>query len=243
MAQQTARKPRGNLPAELTSFVGRRRELAAIRSTLSDARLLTLTGAGPMCGEPTLPPRRTSSVLLPWVRLMPSSRNPSSTRTSSSIWRSPSFSRSGRGRIDRASASSRLSATDGQRCRISSAVLRDRTAGTTEEMPAAAIFALIGSAPRTAWLPETVMRDADGFVLTGTALASEMKTSSDSPFGTSLAGVFAVGDVRADSIKRVASAVGEGSAAIRFVHEYLAACDLWCRRECAPGLPRNPQAR
>ena len=102
-------------------------------------------------------------------------------------------------------------------------MLRDRTAGTTEEMPAAAIFALIGSAPRTAWLPETVMRDADGFVLTGTALASEMKTSGDSPFGTNLAGVFAVGDVRADSIKRVASAVGEGSAAIRFVHEYLAA--------------------
>ena len=46
MAQQAANKPRGNLPAELTSFVGRRRELAAIRSTLSDARLLTLTGAG-----------------------------------------------------------------------------------------------------------------------------------------------------------------------------------------------------
>jgi len=46
MAQLAARKPRGNLPAELTSFVGRRRELAAIRSTLSDARLLTLTGAG-----------------------------------------------------------------------------------------------------------------------------------------------------------------------------------------------------
>src|SRR5205823_9170665 len=46
MAEQVARTPRGNLPAELTSFVGRRRELAAIRSTLSDARLLTLTGAG-----------------------------------------------------------------------------------------------------------------------------------------------------------------------------------------------------
>lgn len=107
--------------------------------------------------------------------------------------------------------------------RLRSVVLRDRTVGTTEEMPAAAIFALIGSAPRTAWLPETVMRDPHGFVLTGTALGSDARASSDSPFGTSLAGVFAVGDVRADSIKRVASAVGEGSAAIRFVHEYLAA--------------------
>ena len=67
------------------------------------------------------------------------------------------------------------------------------------------------------------MRDAHGFVLTGTALRSDTRTSNGSPFGTSVAGVFAVGDVRADSIKRVASAVGEGSAAIRFVHDYLAA--------------------
>jgi thioredoxin reductase (NADPH) len=106
--------------------------------------------------------------------------------------------------------------------RLRSAVLRDRTVGTAEEVPAAAIFALIGSAPRTAWLPETVMRDPHGFVVTGAALGPVTARSSNSPFGTSLAGVFAVGDVRADSIKRVASAVGEGSAAIRFVHEYLA---------------------
>ena len=112
--------------------------------------------------------------------------------------------------------------TDGEG-RLRAAVLRDRTVGTTEEMPAAAIFALIGSAPRTAWLPEKVMRDPHGFILTGTALGSDARTSSDSPFATSLAGVFAVGDVRADSIKRVASAVGEGSAAIRYVHGYLAA--------------------
>jgi thioredoxin reductase (NADPH) len=112
--------------------------------------------------------------------------------------------------------------TDGEG-RLRAAVLRDRTVGTAEEMPAAAIFALIGSAPRTAWLPETVMRDPHGFVLTGTALGSDARASGASPFGTSLAGTFAVGDVRAHSIKRVASAVGEGSAAIRFVHEYLAA--------------------
>ncbi len=56
MAQLAARKPRGNLPAELTSFVGRRRELAAIRSTLADARLLTLTGAGEV-GKTRLDPR------------------------------------------------------------------------------------------------------------------------------------------------------------------------------------------
>src|SRR5207302_1304441 len=81
--------------------------------------------------------------------------------------------------------------------RLHSVVLRDRTVGTTEEKPAAAIFALIGSAPRTAWLPETVLRDAQGFVLTGTALQSDTTPSNDSPFGTSAARVFAVGDVRA----------------------------------------------
>src|SRR5207237_8872886 len=78
--------------------------------------------------------------------------------------------------------------------RLRAAVLRDRTVRTTEEMPAAAIFALIGSAPRTAWLPEKVMRDPHGFILTGTALGSDARTSGASPFGTSLAGTFAVGD-------------------------------------------------
>jgi thioredoxin reductase (NADPH) len=88
--------------------------------------------------------------------------------------------------------------------------LRDRATGSNEEVPAAAVFVLIGAVPRTAWLPEVLRRDERGFVPTGAGLQ------------TSLPGVFAVGDVRADSVKRVASCVGEGSAAIRFVHEYLA---------------------
>ena len=98
--------------------------------------------------------------------------------------------------------------------RLGSLVLRDRAAGSTEEVPAAAVFVLIGAVPRTAWLPDHVRRDGRGFVLTGSDLGA-------ASFATSLPGVFAVGDVRADSIKRVASSVGEGSSAIRFVHEYL----------------------
>jgi thioredoxin reductase (NADPH) len=97
----------------------------------------------------------------------------------------------------------------------------------TEErrtIPAPALFSFIGAVPRTDWLPPEVERDVKGFVRTGATLARSPHWSRQrQPFllETSRAGVFAAGDVRAGSIKRVASAVGEGSMAVQFVHEYL----------------------
>lgn len=92
----------------------------------------------------------------------------------------------------------------------------------TVETPA--VFSFFGAVPRTDWLPQEIERDAKGFVLTGTALAqSHYWTASRQPFllETSRRGVFAAGDVRSGSVKRVASAVGEGAMAVQFVHEYL----------------------
>jgi thioredoxin reductase (NADPH) len=97
---------------------------------------------------------------------------------------------------------------------------------TGEERTAeiAAVFTFIGAVPRTDWLPVEIERDAKGFVRTGSTLAqSSQWTVRRQPFllETSRPGVFAAGDVRSDSIKRVASAVGEGAMAVQFVHEYL----------------------
>jgi thioredoxin reductase (NADPH) len=105
--------------------------------------------------------------------------------------------------------------------RLRSLILRDRIADSTEEVPAMAVFILIGAAPRTTWLPSDVERDERGFILTGSRLSSTDPDARHFAFGTSLPGVFAVGDVRAGAAQRVASAVGEGSVAIRDVHEYL----------------------
>jgi thioredoxin reductase (NADPH) len=77
-----------------------------------------------------------------------------------------------------------------------------------------ALFLLIGAQPRTEWLAKGVERDERGFVLTG---------GGERGFETSMPGVFAIGDVRAGSVKRVASAVGEGSVVIQQVHSYLEA--------------------
>ena len=79
-----------------------------------------------------------------------------------------------------------------------------------ETVAADALFILIGAEPRTEWLPPEIERDARGFVTTG------------DDYGTNAPGVFAIGDVRAGSVKRVASAVGEGSVVIQHVHHYLA---------------------
>jgi len=105
--------------------------------------------------------------------------------------------------------------------RLRSLILRDRVGGATEEGAAVAVFILIGAEPRTAWLPPGLERDERGFILTGSRLSSTTPDEKQFAFGTSLAGVFAVGDVRAGAAQRVASAVGEGSVAIRDVHEYL----------------------
>lgn len=98
-----------------------------------------------------------------------------------------------------------------------------------EEMSLAAVFIFIGQQPRTEWLEGTVLRDQGGFVLTGTTLIESGKPPpgwglSREPFllESSLPGVFCAGDVRHRSVKRIASAVGEGAMAVQFVHQYLA---------------------
>jgi thioredoxin reductase (NADPH) len=97
-----------------------------------------------------------------------------------------------------------------------------------DKIPAAALFIFIGAEPRTNWLDGMVQRDERGFVLTGGALMTYGKrpkgwTLDRDPglLETNVPGIFAVGDVRQGSVKRVASGVGEGSIAIQFVHQYL----------------------
>jgi thioredoxin reductase (NADPH) len=96
--------------------------------------------------------------------------------------------------------------------------------GQRRTIPSPGLFSFIGAMPRTDWLPVEVERDARGFVRTGAELAQSAHWSRQrQPFllETSRAGVFAAGDVRSGSVKRVASAVGEGSMTVQFVHEYL----------------------
>jgi thioredoxin reductase (NADPH) len=112
--------------------------------------------------------------------------------------------------------------------RLRGLTLKDRRSGAAETVPAGALFVLIGAEPHTGWLPEAVLRDRWGFVVTGADLLADGAPPPGwpldrppMPFESSLPGVFAVGDVRHGSTKRVASAVGEGSVAIRLVHQYL----------------------
>jgi thioredoxin reductase (NADPH) len=106
--------------------------------------------------------------------------------------------------------------------RLEYVVLRDLESSRSKRVPAGALFVLIGSKPFTEWLPPEVARDRWGFILTGPDVTPAQR-SEDEPLllETSMAGVFAAGDVRHGSVKRCASAVGEGSIAIRLVHEYL----------------------
>jgi len=103
--------------------------------------------------------------------------------------------------------------------------LRDIAAGTTEIVDASQLFIFIGAAPRTGWLDGVVARDLRGFVLAGPDFSTDDTgwELERAPYHleTSVPGVFAAGDVRAESAKRVASAVGEGAMAVMFVHRYL----------------------
>lgn len=116
------------------------------------------------------------------------------------------------------------------RCSLESLTLRQRTSGATDIVPTSALFVMIGAEPHTAWLEGSVQRDDRGFIRTG----RDLYRAGDPPDGwpldrppllleTSIPGVFAAGDVRYRSIKRVASAVGEGATTIQLVHEYLLA--------------------
>ncbi|HEU4398910.1 MAG TPA: FAD-dependent oxidoreductase [Actinomycetota bacterium] len=115
------------------------------------------------------------------------------------------------------------------RQRLEGLTLRDRHTGATREVPASAMFVLIGAEPRTDWLDGVVERDERGYLLTGRDLLRDGRPPPSWPLErppllleTSLPGVFAAGDVRYRSVKRVASAVGEGSIAVQLVQEYLA---------------------
>jgi thioredoxin reductase (NADPH) len=108
------------------------------------------------------------------------------------------------------------------RRRLERLTLRDRDSGATREVEASALFVLIGAEPRTDWLHGAVERDHSGYVLTGRDLAGWPLERGPMLLETSLPGVFAAGDVRFRSVKRVASAVGEGAIAVQLVHEYLA---------------------
>jgi thioredoxin reductase (NADPH) len=114
------------------------------------------------------------------------------------------------------------------RQRLEGLTLRDRHTGSTSTVPAFAMFVLIGAEPHTDWLDGVVERDERGYVLTGRDLQRDGQLPGGWPLRrpplsleTSLPGVFAAGDVRYRSVKRVASAVGEGSIAVQLVHEYL----------------------
>jgi thioredoxin reductase (NADPH) len=106
--------------------------------------------------------------------------------------------------------------------------VEDARTGARETLPASHLFVFIGGAPRTGWLDGAVVRDERGFIPTGPALLREGRRPAGwdldrDPYllETSLPGVFVAGDVRADSVKRVASAVGEGAMAVTLVHRYL----------------------
>jgi len=106
--------------------------------------------------------------------------------------------------------------------------LRNNVSGDEEKVETGMLFCFIGAAPRTDWLDGATVRDKNGFVVAGPDLVSDGQRPIDWPLDrdpyhleTSIPGVFVAGDVRADSVKRVASAVGEGAMAVTLVHRYL----------------------
>jgi thioredoxin reductase (NADPH) len=113
--------------------------------------------------------------------------------------------------------------------RLETVVVEDLDTPARQALPATALFVLIGAEPHTEWLPASIQLDSHGFIVTGPELDRSIRRPSRwrelhrDPYllETSLPGVFAAGDVRSGSVKRVAAAVGEGSIAVRFVSEYL----------------------
>jgi thioredoxin reductase (NADPH) len=112
----------------------------------------------------------------------------------------------------------------GDEC-LNAVELTCRETGRSDTVESAAVFVFIGAVPFVTWLPDVIQRDRNGFVKTGPQiLESGAWQLRRQPFflETSCPGIFAAGDVRLGSTKRVASAVGEGSMAVQFIHEYLA---------------------
>jgi thioredoxin reductase (NADPH) len=110
---------------------------------------------------------------------------------------------------------------------LETVTVADNRSGERSEVPAKALFVFIGASPHTEWLGDQLATDEDGFLLTGRDVQDEAlaEHNGDSPYflETSRPAIFAVGDVRSGSIKRVASAVGEGSMAVRLVYDRLSA--------------------
>ena len=121
--------------------------------------------------------------------------------------------------------------------RLEHLVLEDGVSGLTNTVPASALFVLIGARPHTEWLPEEIQRNKGGYILTGQDVFQEGRSAQGwtleqppLPLESSMPGVFAAGDVRHRSVKRVASAVGEGSIAVQMVHDYLTKLKLGIRK-------------
>jgi thioredoxin reductase (NADPH) len=110
--------------------------------------------------------------------------------------------------------------------RLERVTLRSRLTGDEESLPSAGLFVMIGAVPGTSWLPDKVGRDGRGFVLSGSDAAADPQWNESrppQPYETTLPGLFAIGDVRCGSVKRVASAVGEGSVVVSQIHTHLKA--------------------
>ena len=112
---------------------------------------------------------------------------------------------------------------NGESCLTNVALVNQKT-GERRTVDTPALFSFIGAEPRTNWLPDEIEKDERGFVRSGLAVTKKLDhglTRDRFLLETSYPGVFAAGDVRAGSVKRVASAVGEGAMAVQFVHEFL----------------------
>ncbi|HTD58341.1 MAG TPA: NAD(P)/FAD-dependent oxidoreductase, partial [Solirubrobacteraceae bacterium] len=118
-----------------------------------------------------------------------------------------------------------IAGLQGEHGRLHSVTLADG-----EQLPFSFLFLFLGATPCTEWLCEVLVRNSDGFILTGTEVGAEGLLE------TSVAGIYAAGDVRAGSIKRCATAVGEGAAVVQFVHERLA------RLAAQPGVQASQAA-
>jgi thioredoxin reductase (NADPH) len=107
---------------------------------------------------------------------------------------------------------------------LTAAVMRQRHNGTTHACPLRHLFLFIGADPNTGWLENCVATDHKGFVITGNGFGDDVNPIQRPalPLETTLPGVFAIGDVRAGSTKRVAAAVGEGAAVVAQIHSVLA---------------------
>jgi thioredoxin reductase (NADPH) len=117
-------------------------------------------------------------------------------------------------------------ATAGGTERLESLTIENVVTSETETVPASSLFVFIGAAPETEWLSGVIARDEHGFLLTGREMqnaagAGWRQEREPFPLETSIPGVFAAGDVRAGSVKRIGSAIGDGATAIQFIHQWL----------------------